>query len=111
MKKTTKPCALSSEDFGDLLRGVKEALYHAQKKKITVRVRTVPLRIERPALSAQRIRALRRRFNMSQAVFGELLCVKGDTVGKWELGVRGPSGPVLLLLQIAEKHPEVFMER
>jgi putative transcriptional regulator len=59
---------------------------------------------------ADRIRALRRSFNVSQRVFAELLNVGLATVRDWELGLRTPDGAATRLLSIAERHPEMILE-
>ena len=55
-------------------------------------------------------REIRARLNLSQAAFAGLMGVSVRTVQDWEQGRRKPSGPAKSLLQIAEQHPEVFLE-
>ena len=63
-----------------------------------------------PAFTPARIRSIRRRLNVSQPVFAELLYVTKATACKWEQGLRKPSGSALRLLEIAEKQPQVLVE-
>jgi DNA-binding transcriptional regulator YiaG len=56
-----------------------------------------------------RIKRIRNRYGMLQADFAEVLGVAYNTYRSWEIGVRRPSGPSCALLQIAEKHPRIFL--
>lgn len=51
----------------------------------------------------QRIRALRERARLSQAVFAAVLNTSVSTVQKWEVGDKKPSGPSLKLLDVLER--------
>ena len=67
--------------------------------------------ISRPeSLDACQIADLRKRLNLSQAVFAAFLGVRPASVMSWEYGRRRPSGSALRLLQIATRHPEVLLE-
>lgn len=59
---------------------------------------------------ADRIRAIRRRLDVSQRVFADLLNVSLATVRSWEQGARTPDGAAMRLLNIAERHPETILE-
>jgi hypothetical protein len=37
--------------------------------------------------------------------------VSPDTIRAWEQGKREPDGPTLRLLEVAEQHPEVFLDK
>jgi putative transcriptional regulator len=50
-----------------------------------------------------RIRTLREREHLSQAVFALYLNVSKNLVSAWERGVKKPGGPALRLLTIVEK--------
>ncbi len=56
-----------------------------------------------PPFDAARIRALRERLNLSQAVLATVLNTSASTVRKWELGDKSPSGPSLKLLDLLER--------
>lgn len=56
-----------------------------------------------PHFDAARIRALRERLNLSQAVLATVLNTSASTVRKWELGDKSPSGPSLKLLDLLER--------
>jgi putative transcriptional regulator len=53
--------------------------------------------------NSKNISELRKKLNVSQAVFAHLLNVKPTTVQKWERGVNCPSGSSSRLLEIFEK--------
>lgn len=42
-----------------------------------------------------RIKQIRKHFNMSQAEFGQRVGVKGNTIGNYEIGLRAPSDAVI----------------
>jgi putative transcriptional regulator len=62
-----------------------------------------------PPYSAERIAQIRRKLNVSQQVFADLLNVSAGTVRSWEQGIRRPDGASLRLLDIAERHPATLM--
>ena len=102
-----------------LLKGAREAAAHASgdravvrrssvtRRALTVREVTVPPP-ERP--SPARIREIRDRLAVSQALFGELLNVSRSTVRAWEQGQRSPDGPSLRLLEVAAERPSALLE-
>lgn len=52
---------------------------------------------------AAKIKALRERLHLSQAVLASVLNTSISTVRKWEVGDKRPSGPSLKLLDIIER--------
>lgn len=56
-----------------------------------------------PDYSRERIRALRRRHKLSQAVLAAVLNTSLSTVRQWEIGDKHPSGPSLKLLNLLER--------
>jgi putative transcriptional regulator len=56
-----------------------------------------------PDLSSDRIRALRERHRISQAVLATLLNTSLSTVRQWEIGAKHPSGPSLKLLDLLDR--------
>ena len=52
---------------------------------------------------AARIKALRERLQLSQAVLASVLNTSASTVRKWEVGDKRPSGPSQKLLDIIER--------
>lgn len=63
-----------------------------------------------PAFDADRVREIRRRFDVTQEVFAQLLNVSLATVRAWEQGVWPPDGAAARLLSIAERRPEIILE-
>lgn len=53
-------------------------------------------------LTAEEIRALREREQVSQPVFAHYLNVRKDAVSKWERGEKRPDGPSLKLLSLVK---------
>ncbi len=53
-------------------------------------------------LTAEEIRALREREQVSQPVFAHYLNVRKDAVSKWERGEKRPDGPSLKLLNLVK---------
>jgi putative transcriptional regulator len=58
-----------------------------------------------PQYDAARVRAIRKRANVSQSVFAAALNVSPATVKAWEIGARTPDGPSLRLLELADRQP------
>jgi putative transcriptional regulator len=56
-----------------------------------------------PDYSSKKIRALRVRHKLSQAVFASVLNTSLSTVRQWEIGDKHPSGPSLKLLSLLDK--------
>ncbi len=56
-----------------------------------------------PAYSSKKIRALRTRHKLSQAVLAVVLNTSLSTVRQWEIGEKHPSGPSLKLLNLLER--------
>ncbi|MGQ0587613.1 MAG: helix-turn-helix domain-containing protein [Gammaproteobacteria bacterium] len=56
-----------------------------------------------PRYSSGKIRALRARNRLSQAVLAEVLNTSLSTVRQWEIGEKQPSGPSLELLNLLER--------
>ena len=59
--------------------------------------------LEVKEISPTKIRRLRQKENISQAVFAAILNTSVSTIQKWELGDKKPSGPSLKLLSILER--------
>lgn len=64
-----------------------------------------------PHYRARKIREIRDQMELSQPVFAAALNVSADTIRAWEQGKREPDGPTLRLLEVAEQHPEVFLNK
>ncbi len=56
-----------------------------------------------PDYSSRKIRALRQRHRISQAVLAAVLNTSLSTVRQWEIGAKRPSGPSLKLLHLLDR--------
>jgi putative transcriptional regulator len=56
-----------------------------------------------PTYSRAKIRALRARHKLSQAVLATVLNTSLSTVRQWEIGDKQPSGPSLKLLSLLDR--------
>jgi putative transcriptional regulator len=54
-------------------------------------------------LSPNKIKEIRERENVSQAIFAAILNTSVSSVQKWEIGKKKPSGTALKLLNIIER--------
>jgi putative transcriptional regulator len=56
-----------------------------------------------PDYSGEKIRVLRNRHKLSQAVLASVLNTSLSTVRQWEIGEKRPSGPSLKLLNLLDR--------
>ena len=56
-----------------------------------------------PDYTGKKIRALRDRYNLSQAVLASLLNASLSTVRQWEIGAKHPAGPSAKLLNLLDR--------
>lgn len=56
-----------------------------------------------PSYSSRKIKALRNRHHLSQAVLATVLNTSLSTVRQWEIGEKHPSGPSLKLLNLLDR--------
>jgi putative transcriptional regulator len=93
-----------NKDVADTLRGLARALH-----RIGVIDKTNMRRFDESCLtpvhvfSAEQLRALREREQVSQAVFAKYLNVSTDYISKCERGERTPQGSTLKLLLLVER--------
>ena len=95
----------SAREAVEIERGEKEP---ARIKRYTAAEATVEAP---PQYVPGRIKEIRNQMALSQPVFASALNVSPETVRAWEQGKRRPDGPTLRLLEVAEQHPEVLLER
>ena len=94
-------------DADELIQALTDVRDHvAGRRKITMRMTAVALPARVESIRPQKVREIRRKLKVSQAVFARLLNVPVVTEASWEVGRRNPSGAALRLLQIAGQHPE-----
>lgn len=56
------------------------------------------------------VHAIRKKFNLSQAKFAQMLGISVGTLRNWEQGRRKPEGAARVLLRVAAKHPEAILD-
>ena len=79
------------------------------RQKLTLRTKGLPPpRVIKP-IGPREIKAIRKKLNVSQAVFASLLNVATVTAVSWEKGRRNPTGTALRLLDLARKKPEILV--
>ena len=61
-------------------------------------------------LSPSTIRRVRTRLNLSQQEAGLLLRVGENAFDKYERGLIEPSGPMIQLIKVLDRHPEIVEE-
>jgi putative transcriptional regulator len=102
-----KDLTLNPDDLIQALTDVRDHL--GGRRKITMRTTTLALPPRVAGIRPHQVRAIRRKLNVSQKVFAQLLNVPVVTEASWEVGRRNPSGAALRLLQIAKKEPRVLL--
>ena len=63
------------------------------------------------ANSGSMVARLRKKLNVSQAVFAEIMQVNRSAVQKWEDGTRTPGGTASRLMEIISNHPELVLKK
>ena len=61
-------------------------------------------------LEIPEVSKIRKQLHLSQSAFAGLMGISLRTLQEWEQGRRKPSGPAIMLLKIAQKHPEAFTD-
>jgi len=56
------------------------------------------------------VKAIRKKYGLSQNKFAKLLGISASTLRNWEQGRRNPEGPARILLSVADKHPEAILD-
>ena len=92
---------MKEELFDELVASVKEGgmILHGEKEA----ARTFQLdRLD--------IKRIREGYNLTQIQFAAMLGISPRTLRNWEQGRRMPKGPAMVLLRVAEKHPEAVLD-
>lgn len=92
---------MNDELFNELVASVKEggAILHGDKDASRVF-----------HLDPLDIKSIRERYNLTQAQFAAMLGISVRTLSNWEQGRRVPEGPAMVLLRVADKHPEAVLD-
>ncbi|ADO49198.1 helix-turn-helix domain-containing protein [[Enterobacter] lignolyticus] len=93
---------MSRDLFTELTEGM-HAWQESNEGKRTLK--THRLATQDILLTAEDIRGIRRRLNLSQALFARYLHTALKTYQNWEQGVARPNKQAMLLLRIVEKQP------
>ena len=56
------------------------------------------------------IKRIREGYKLTQAQFAAMLGISVRTLSNWEQGRRVPEGPAMVLLRVADKHPEAVLD-
>ena len=62
-------------------------------------------------MTADEIKAIRKKLKLSQSVFAKLLNVSLSSVRPWEQGLRTPSGSTMVLLELLQRERELLNYR
>lgn len=61
-------------------------------------------------IASPNVKQIRADFQLSQSEFATMLGISVKTLQNWEQGRRSPRGPARVLLQVAQRHPDVVRE-
>ena len=92
--------------FDELKSGLEDAKVYEQGK-LTLKTTSVTSK-ERKLLTADEIRAIREKYNMSHALFENFLHISPRTLEKWELATSQPNEQASTLLALTDKYPDMF---
>jgi putative transcriptional regulator len=83
-----------------LLKGAKEALAHAEGKKVKVKIHKVkvPKKVD--------VRAIRLKLHLSRKDFADRYGFSLRTLEKWEQGIRQPEGAARAYLVVIARNPK-----
>ena len=94
--------------YESLKSSLNEAIEHAEGKR---EVRTHKITIKPvPTYTAQDVKAIRKKVNMTQTLFAQMLGVSKKTIEAWEAGTNIPNGSAMRLLQIFSENPALAKE-
>lgn len=84
-----------------------DALAGEREGKLTLRTHTVA-DIPAPEISASELIELRRRLNVSRAIFAAYMRTNVRTLENWEQGRAKPNAQAAILIRLVEKHPDMW---
>jgi putative transcriptional regulator len=92
---------MKDELFAELLASVKEGGEILRGEKVPAR--TFPYdRLD--------IKRIREKYELTQEQFAAMLGISVRTLRNWEQGRRVPEGPAMVLLRVADKHPQAILD-
>jgi len=66
------------------------------------------VKIPKIVITSTQIKGIRKKTNVSQTIFAELLNVSPSSVRQWEQGTRVPTGSTKVLLELLDKSPHLL---
>jgi putative transcriptional regulator len=106
MKKTSRKSTAARRDlFAELSEGV-TALAEAREGKRTLRTHTVIFKPPPKVAPAELIR-VRKKLNLSSALFAVCLRTNPRTLENWEQGRAKPNAQAALLISLVRKYPDM----
>ncbi len=90
---------MNDEDFKGILAGIEDATAFVQGKSSHARV-----------VAGPNVKAIRKRINMTQAMFAKTYGLPLGTVKDWEQGRRQPDAPARALLTVIERRPDIVQK-
>lgn len=73
-------------------------------RKVTVKIKPVQ------KFTAEQVKALRGKTNLTQLLFGRVLGVSVRTIEAWESGVNQPNGSASRILEMIKENPAIVKE-
>ena len=61
-------------------------------------------------LESPDIKRIRDGYDLTQEQFAAMLGISVSTLRNWEQGRRVPEGPAMVLLRVADKHPDAILD-
>ena len=92
---------MKDELFAELVASVKEGGAILRGEKVATR---------NFHLDRLDIKRIREGYKLTQAQFAAMLGISVRTLSNWEQGRRVPEGPAMVLLRVADKHPEAVLD-
>lgn len=92
--------------YNDLMESLTAMKEYLEDKR-TLRTETLS-RPEPLQISADEVKAIRAKLNLSQAVFAKRLRTSVKTYQGWEQGKSTPNPQATILLRLVEQSPQVF---
>jgi putative transcriptional regulator len=92
--------------FDELSDGF-ESLKKQREGKLTLRTHQVEAK-PAPGVSAEDLRAVRERLNLSRPVFARYLRTNPRTLENWEQGRARPNAQAALLIHLVDRYPDTI---
>ncbi len=92
--------------FEELKSGLEDAVEYEEKKR-TLKTTTIKPKGHK-LLTAEEIRSIREKYNMSRALFANFMHISPRTLEKWELGTSKPNEQASTLLALTDKYPDML---